>query len=130
MLGLPGSSGGGCGRAVAFRLKLFCPAQASISVPSTVKCSSDSSCAPGPAPDLIEEGVRHIPCKQALAVLAEGRGIPDRVSMFKPDEPAKQQVVVELLHQQPLAADRVEHLQQQRAQQLLRRNRGPTGVRA
>lgn len=31
------------GGSASLRLKLFCPAQASISVPSTVKCSSDSS---------------------------------------------------------------------------------------
>jgi hypothetical protein len=30
------------------------------------------------------------------------------------DEPAEQQVVFELLHQHPLTADRVEHLQQER----------------
>src|SRR5581483_3934820 len=40
--GLPGSSGGGTGAASVFRLKLFWPAQASISVPSTVTCSSDN----------------------------------------------------------------------------------------
>src|SRR5574340_662814 len=40
-LGLPGSSVGGGGTGSAFFLKLFWPAQASISVPSTVKCSSE-----------------------------------------------------------------------------------------
>ena len=39
------------------------------------------------------------------------------------DEPPEQEVVVEFLHQQPFAPDRVEHLQHQGAQQLLRRDR-------
>ena len=49
-------------------------------------------------------------------------------SMRQPDEPAKQQIVVELLHQLALRAHRVESLQQQRPQQLLRRDRGPAGA--
>jgi hypothetical protein len=41
-----------------------------------------------------------------------------------PKEPAEQQVVIELLHQLALRAHRVEGLEQQRPQQLLRRNEG------
>src|SRR3972149_5171688 len=41
--GFPGSESAGGGGAPDRGLKLFCPAQASISVPSTVKCSSDNS---------------------------------------------------------------------------------------
>jgi hypothetical protein len=41
-VGLPGSSGGVA--PAPFFLKLFRPAQASIRVPSTVKCSADRSC--------------------------------------------------------------------------------------
>jgi hypothetical protein len=39
-------------------------------------------------------------------------------------EPPEEQVVVQLLHEQPLAPHRVQDLQQQRAQQLLRGNGG------
>jgi len=61
--------------------------------------------------------------QQPVAVLAEGRRVPDHVIQVEPHKPAEEQIVVELLHQQPLAADRVEHLQQQRPQQLLLRDR-------
>ena len=43
----------------------------------------------------------------------------------QPHKPAEQQVVIHLFHQQTLAAHRVQHLQQLRSQQLLRRNRRP-----
>src|SRR3954452_14982415 len=42
---------------------------------------------------------------------------------------AKQYVVAQLLHQLPLRADREERLQQQGPQQLLGRDRGPSGQR-
>ena len=45
---------------------------------------------------------------------------PDRVVHVQPDEPAEPQGAMECFHQQPLTPDRVEHLQQQCAQQLLR----------
>src|ERR1700746_140563 len=46
-----------------------------------------------------------------------------------PDHPAKarpavQKIVVQLFHQLPLRADAIEDLEQERAQQLLRRDRG------
>jgi hypothetical protein len=63
--------------------------------------------------------------QQAVAILAEYRRRPDRFVHIHADEPAKQQVVVQLLHQQALAANRVEDLQQLRPQQPLRRDRGP-----
>ena len=43
-------------------------------------------------------------------------------NMLTSHEPPEQQVVIELFHQQPLASHRVQHLQQQRPQQLLRRD--------
>ncbi len=79
-------------------------------------------------------GLRLDPCKERLrqlliqkpvAILAEYRVIPHRVVDLQSDEPAEQQVVVELLHQQPLAANRIEHLQQQRPEQPLRSDRRP-----
>ncbi len=50
--------------------------------------------------------------------------VPDLVVHGQAHEPAKQEVVVELLHEQTLAADGVEHLEEQSPQQLLRRDRG------
>src|SRR5215468_7568563 len=64
-----------------------------------------------------------------LAVLREHCGIPDRVVHVQPDEPAKEQVVIQLLHQQPFAPRAVEDLQQERPQQLLGRDRGPADRR-
>ena len=79
---------------------------------------------------LVREQVRLARLGQhPLAVLREHAVVPDRIVHLQPPEPAQEQVVVELLHQQPLAADRVQHLQQQRAQQLLRRDRRPAGRR-
>ena len=69
---------------------------------------------------------RDLAFEQPVAVLGEHRHVPDRIVDPKPDEPAEQQIVVELLHQLALRSDRVERLQQQRPQQLLRRDRGPT----
>jgi len=49
--------------------------------------------------------------------------VPDHVVGAEAHKPAEQQVVVELLQQQPLGADPLEHLQQ-RGQQQFRRDRG------
>ena len=49
--------------------------------------------------------------------LREGRMVPDAIVDPEPHEPAKQNAVVDLFHQQPLAANRVERLQQERPQQ-------------
>jgi hypothetical protein len=49
--------------------------------------------------------------------------VPDRIVDAEPHEPAEQEVEVEPLHQLTFQADRVEGLQQQRAQQLLGRDR-------
>ena len=48
---------------------------------------------------------------------------PDRIIWAQAHKPAEQQVVVELLQQQPLRADAIERLQQRGQQQLLRRHR-------
>ena len=66
---------------------------------------------------------KHLAVLQPIAVLCESGRVPDRVVGRKPHEPAVQQIVVQLLHQLAFRADAVEHLKQQRAQQLLRRNR-------
>src|SRR6185437_3876056 len=44
----------------------------------------------------------------------------------KSNEPAKQQIVIYLLHQLPLRPDAVQRLNEECAQQLLRRNRRPS----
>src|SRR5580658_1556844 len=83
----------------------------------------EQSLAPGASSDAPQE----LPCysrlDQPVAVLGEGRVIPDPIIHREADEPAEQQVVVELLTQQPLRADRVKHLQHQRAHQALRSHR-------
>ena len=105
-------------------------AQASISVPSTEKCSLESrlrTC--GRFSTLAKNLARDVAVEQPIAVLAEHGRIPDRIVHRQPDEPAEQQIVVELLHQLPFRAHRVEGLQQQRPQQPLRRDRRPAVAR-
>src|SRR3989449_4707884 len=60
---------------------------------------------------------------QPVAVLREHGRVPHRVVGRKSHEPAVQKIVVQLLHQLAFRPDAVEHLQQQGAQQLLRRDR-------
>ena len=55
----------------------------------------------------------------------ERRVVPHGVVDAEPHEPAKQQVVVDLLHQLPLGPYRVECLQQRGPQQPFRRDRLP-----
>ena len=114
----------------SFGWKLFIEAQASISVPSTEKCSAESSgltC--GSTRIAGRNATGDIACQQPLAVLGEHRHVPHRRVHRQADEPAEQHVVGQLLHQLPLGADAVEGLQQQRPQQLLRRDRGPADHR-
>src|ERR1039457_516631 len=73
-----------------------------------------------------EKRAGNVPCQQPVPVLAEHRRHPHLIVHVQPHKPPEQNVVIELLHQQPFAPDRVQHLQQQRPQQLLRRNRWPS----
>ena len=75
-----------------------------------------------------QEGLGDVVVDEPVAVLAEGAGVPHRVVDLEADEPAEEQVVVEPLHEQPLAADRVQQLQHQRAQQALGRDGGPADL--
>src|SRR5437660_3571713 len=80
--------------------KLFCEAQASISVPSTEKCSSDSSgltC--GWFRSLVMNFVNTSPFCSRSRFLGEGGRVPDRIVRRQSDEPAIQKIVVQLLHQ-------------------------------
>jgi len=65
----------------------------------------------------------HIAVLQPFPVLGEGGRVPDWIVRRQSNEPAIQKIVVQLLHQLAFRADAVEHLQQQGAQQLLRRDR-------
>src|ERR1019366_5685295 len=101
---LPVVGGGSFGR------KLRRLAHAWISVPSTVKCSSLNN----PRP---------------LSVLREHRHVPHLIVRIQAHEPAVQQVELDLFHQLPLTADRIQHHQQKRSQQPFRRNRRPSPPR-
>jgi hypothetical protein len=63
--------------------------------------------------------------QQPVAILGEHRHVPDRRIHGQADEPAEQHVVGDLLHQLALGPHGEGGLQQQRTQQLLRRDRGP-----
>jgi hypothetical protein len=75
--------------------------------------------------DRLQELLGNVGFQQPVAVLGVGRMIPDRVVDAEPDKPAKQQIVIELLHQLALGPDRVERLDQRAAQQSLGCDRGP-----
>lgn len=67
---------------------------------------------------------RHLGAQQPVAVLREHRRNPHSVVDAQPDEPAKQQVVIHLLHQLAFRADREQDLQKARPDQPFRRDRG------
>src|SRR5436190_3168292 len=70
-----------------------------------------------------------VAAQQPLTVLRKGGRIPHPIIHVQTHEPAKQHVVIKFFHQQAFAAYAVEHLQQQRSQQLLWRNRWSTHPR-
>src|ERR1039458_8246383 len=72
---------------------------------------------------------KHVAVLQSVSVLREGGRVPDRIVGRKPYEPAVQKIVVQLFHELSFRPNAVEHLQQQRAQQLLRRDRGTSFAR-
>src|SRR5213594_4885896 len=75
--------------------------------------------------DPLEKSPRDVAAEQPFPILREHRGVPDRVIHGQAHEPPEEQVVVELLHEEPLAAHAVEHLQEQGPQQVLGRDRRP-----
>ena len=77
------------------------------------------------AHQLLQKLPHHLVIEEALPVLGERGGVPDRIIRAQAHKPAVKQVVVQLLEQQPLGANPVERLQQRGQQQLLRRHRGP-----
>ena len=78
---------------------------------------------------LLEQDPAGIVLDQPIAVLRERRVVPGIVLDRHADKPAEQQVVAQLLDEQTLAAQTVEHLQRQRPQQLLRCNRIASALR-
>lgn len=77
----------------------------------------------------LEETLGNLSFQKPVAVLREYRHLPDSVIHLEAHEPAKQQVVLKLLHQHSFAANRVQNLEQQGAQQLLGGNRRATSAR-
>lgn len=69
---------------------------------------------------------RHLRRQQPVAVLGEDRRHPDRVVDPEADKPAEQEVLLHLLHQLPLGANREQNLDLDLAgpDQPLRRDRG------
>ena len=72
---------------------------------------------------------QYLAALQPVTVLREHGRVLHQVVGRKSHEPAVQKIVVQLLHQLAFRPDAVEHLKQQRAQQLFRWNRGTAFAR-
>jgi hypothetical protein len=127
----PVSPGGGSPPASAFGLKLFMLAKASIKVPSTEKCSAESSALTSGWPSTAWKN-----CPATSPAKNRSRFLVNTVTSqigasiaSQADEPAEQQIVIELFHELALRTHRIEGLQQQGPQQLLGRDRRPADVR-
>src|SRR5512146_3387065 len=112
----------------SFARKLFRLAHAWISVPSTEKCSSESNPAMRASSSTAAKNLLAISPPNSRSRFLVNT-LTSHTFSSMPDEPAEQQIVIELFHQLPLRADGVERLQQQRSQQLLRRDRRPANRR-
>jgi hypothetical protein len=66
--------------------------------------------------------------QQTVTILAEHRRHPDRIVHRQANEPAEQQIVVQLFHQQTLRTDGVKRMQQH-SQQMFGRDRGASILR-
>jgi len=89
-------------------------------VPSTVKCSSEQPGGSRLLQDAGEKGRGQVRVEEALLVFGKNGMVPDLIIHGETDKPAQQEIIIKLLHQQAGAADGVQDLQQQGAQQLLR----------
>jgi hypothetical protein len=76
-----------------------------------------------------EEAPGDLLIQEPIPILREHRRHPDRLVHVHADEPAKQQVVVQLLYEQPLAADRVADLEQLRPEEASWGSRRPADAR-
>jgi hypothetical protein len=72
---------------------------------------------------LLQHGLKQIlgnlTLQQPVPILREHGHIPDAVIHLKTHGPAKQRVVLKLLHQHPFTANRIQNLEQQSARELL-----------
>lgn len=73
--------------------------------------------------DLGQEPASHVGAEQSIPVVGIHRGHPDFLVQTHIQKPTVEHAELDLLHQQPLAADAVDHLEKACLQQLLRRNR-------
>jgi hypothetical protein len=64
--------------------------------------------------DIFKEGPGDVALQQPIPILGKRGRHPYGIVHRQAHKPAKQQVVLELLHQHPLAAHRIQHLEQQR----------------
>ena len=101
--GLPGSSSVVVGGSPSFGLKLFRLAAASISVPSTVKCSSESRPRSWARPTTSSKSCWPTSCcsRRSRFLVNVGR-VEARLDQVHVQEPAEQQVVLQLLAEGPL----------------------------
>jgi hypothetical protein len=74
-------------------------------------------------PPRLHDAIEQIAVLQSLAILRTGRRVSHHIVRRQSDEPAGQQIVVQLLHQLPCTPYTIKHVQQQHAQQLFRRDR-------
>jgi len=74
--------------------------------------------------DAPEKGGGQIRPEKALPVLGEDGMVPDLVVHGQAHKPAKQEIVIQLFHQQSLTANGVQHLEEQGPEQLLRGDGG------
>jgi hypothetical protein len=76
--------------------------------------------------DRLEEGGGHLRGVGAPPALGESGVVSDPVVHGHAHEPAKQEIVIQLLHEQEIAADGATHLEEQGQEQLLRRDGATT----
>jgi len=77
----------------------------------------------GSTHQLLQELSHDVVIEQPITVFGECGRMPDRIVGAEAHKPVEQQVVLELLQQQPLGADPIERLQQRGQQQFLRWSR-------
>jgi hypothetical protein len=69
---------------------------------------------PGMTENPFKKGPGNVSFKKPVSILAENGCVPNRIVHAQTDKPAKQQVVIKLFHEEPLAAHGVRHLRQKR----------------
>lgn len=96
-------------------------AHALISVPSTEKCSSDSS---GLTSDWARTAAMNLRDISVVSRRSRFFVNPDWIVDAKAHEPAEQEIIPHLLHELPLRASRKQYLDQARADYRFRRDGG------